>query len=170
MYQLIRQKSPIDDREFAIEFLDPGVEAFAFTVRLIVRTAKARLRTGAITVLLLVSVVVGACAPAARPPSAVAQFDVSGERFRVVVTDASTIAVLKRLQRGEVAPSIPNGRLVRGTGNEPWRWRLEDIEMADVATEVCDGTPSYVETHLDEFLAIGRYCPWAARLVSLELR
>jgi thiol-disulfide isomerase/thioredoxin len=31
MYQLIRQPKPIGDRTFEIEFLDPGVEAFAFT-------------------------------------------------------------------------------------------------------------------------------------------
>jgi hypothetical protein len=31
LYQLIRQQQPIDDRRFEIEFLDPGVEAFAFT-------------------------------------------------------------------------------------------------------------------------------------------
>jgi len=31
LYQLIRQRKPIDDRQFAIEFLDPGVEAFSFT-------------------------------------------------------------------------------------------------------------------------------------------
>jgi hypothetical protein len=31
MYQLIRQPKPIADRLFEIEFLDPGVEAFAFT-------------------------------------------------------------------------------------------------------------------------------------------
>jgi hypothetical protein len=31
LYQLIRQPKPIADREFQIEFLDPGVEAFAFT-------------------------------------------------------------------------------------------------------------------------------------------
>jgi hypothetical protein len=31
MYQLIRQPAPIIDRQFEIEFLDPGVEAFAFT-------------------------------------------------------------------------------------------------------------------------------------------
>ena len=30
-YQLIRQARPIADRQFEIEFLDPGVEAFAFT-------------------------------------------------------------------------------------------------------------------------------------------
>lgn len=31
MYQLIRQRSPISDRLFEIEFLDSGVEAFLFT-------------------------------------------------------------------------------------------------------------------------------------------
>jgi hypothetical protein len=31
MHQLIRQPKPIADRQFEIEFLDPGVEAFAFT-------------------------------------------------------------------------------------------------------------------------------------------
>jgi hypothetical protein len=31
LYQLIRQPPPITDRLFEIEFLDPGVEAYAFT-------------------------------------------------------------------------------------------------------------------------------------------
>jgi thiol-disulfide isomerase/thioredoxin len=31
LYQLIRQSAPMSDREFEIQFLDPGVEAFAFT-------------------------------------------------------------------------------------------------------------------------------------------
>jgi len=31
LYQLVRQPKPIVDRTFAIEFLDAGVEAFAFT-------------------------------------------------------------------------------------------------------------------------------------------
>src|SRR5439155_761274 len=31
LYQLIRQPKPIADRQFEIEFLDPGVEALAFT-------------------------------------------------------------------------------------------------------------------------------------------
>jgi len=31
MYQLIRQPKPIVDRQFEVEFLDPGVEAFSFT-------------------------------------------------------------------------------------------------------------------------------------------
>lgn len=31
LYQLIRQPGPVQDRTFAIEFLDPGVQAYAFT-------------------------------------------------------------------------------------------------------------------------------------------
>jgi hypothetical protein len=31
LYQLIRQPKPISDREFGVEFLDPGVAVFAFT-------------------------------------------------------------------------------------------------------------------------------------------
>jgi hypothetical protein len=31
LHQLIRQPQPIADRQFEIEFLDPAVEAFAFT-------------------------------------------------------------------------------------------------------------------------------------------
>ena len=31
LYQLIRQKDPSRERQFTIEFLDPGAEAYAFT-------------------------------------------------------------------------------------------------------------------------------------------
>jgi hypothetical protein len=31
LYQLIRQKGPVSEREFVIEFLDPGVDAYSFT-------------------------------------------------------------------------------------------------------------------------------------------
>jgi hypothetical protein len=31
LYQLIRQKGKVEDRTFQIEFLDPGVQVFAFT-------------------------------------------------------------------------------------------------------------------------------------------
>lgn len=31
LYQLIRQRTRVDDRTFEIQFLDPGVRAFVFT-------------------------------------------------------------------------------------------------------------------------------------------
>jgi hypothetical protein len=42
--------------------------------------------------------------------------------------------------------------------------------MAELATEACDGEPAYVEVHLADFLHLGAYCPWGARLVALDLR
>jgi hypothetical protein len=43
--------------------------------------------------LLLAALLVSGCGPAARPPSAVAHFDMSGERFQVVVSGRSTSIV-----------------------------------------------------------------------------
>ena len=31
LYQLIREKGPVSEQEFVIEFLDPGVDAYSFT-------------------------------------------------------------------------------------------------------------------------------------------
>jgi hypothetical protein len=31
LYQLIRQKGKVEDRTFQIQFLDPGVQVYAFT-------------------------------------------------------------------------------------------------------------------------------------------
>ena len=42
--------------------------------------------------------------------------------------------------------------------------------MAEMTTEVCDGTSSCVEEHLDEFVeTVGRYCPLNARWVSADV-
>lgn len=106
-----------------------------------------------------------------------ATFDVSGETFRVWVTNPATIDQLLALEAGASTASIPNGRILAGAGagdhNAPWSWHLdpEDIEMADFTMELCDGEPSYVEANLAEFTNnVQRYCPWAAALVALEDR
>jgi hypothetical protein len=94
----------------------------------------------------------------------------------VWTTNPTTIANLKELKAGTSEANIPNGRILRGSGighhNAPWHWHLDakDIEMADVTTEVCDATPSYVEQHLAEFVDnVKRYCPWSAKLVALRV-
>lgn len=125
----------------------------------------------AMTVLTLT--VAPACA-AVPSPATIATFSVSGERFSIMVRDSVLLGQLRSWERGEPGPRIPNGRIVRGSGvndhNRPWSWHLDpsDIVLADVAIEFCDGTPSDVEARLDEFLSIGRYCPWAAELVDLQ--
>jgi hypothetical protein len=104
-----------------------------------------------------------------------ATFDVNGEQFQVWVTNPETVQQILDLAAGASSAKFPNGRILRGPGpvdfNSPWSWHLDpgDIEMSEMTTEVCDGTPSYVEEHLDEFVdTVGRYCPWSARLVDVQ--
>ena len=74
-----------------------------------------------------------------------------------------------RVQDGEV-----NGALREGQGradhNAPWTWHLDpiDIAMADFTIEVCDGRPSLVDSLLDDYLTVGRFCPWGAELVRVK--
>jgi len=103
-----------------------------------------------------------------------ATFDVGGETFRVFVTNPTTIQQLFDLRDGLSAANIPVGTLRTGPGqadhNLPWSWHLDrqEIEMAELAIEACDGTPSIVENDLASYLALGSFCPWSATLVSIE--
>jgi hypothetical protein len=130
-----------------------------------------------------VAVIAAALAGCASPtsPSAelrggvLATFRTNSQTFKVFVTNAGTITALFALQRGEATASIPNGRIRRGAGagghNAPFAWHLDpvDVSMADVTIELCDGSPSYVEANLTEYVdVIGRYCPWGATLVALQ--
>lgn len=104
----------------------------------------------------------------------VATFDVQGMKFRVLVTNPETIGQLVGLKNGTSTANIPNGKILEGPGaglhNLPWSWHLDpqDIQMADMTIELCDGTPQYVEDHLQEWLGtVKRYCTWGAKLVDL---
>jgi hypothetical protein len=100
-------------------------------------------------------------------------FQVSGEEFRVWVTNRQTIGQIFAVLDGLNRASIPNGAIHAGPGrqdhNAPWSWHLdpEDIQMAEATIEVCDGRPSLVEASLGEYLAQGRFCPWGASLVNI---
>ena len=108
----------------------------------------------------------------------VATFKVEGidgdvERFQVWVTNPQTINDLLDMEQGVGAGRFPGGAIHEGAGkanhNAPYSWHLDpdDIHLADVAFEVCDGRPSFVEDNLDVYLSLGRYCPWAAKLESV---
>jgi hypothetical protein len=103
-----------------------------------------------------------------------ATFAVGAESFRVWIRNERTIEQVLALQRGTSSASIPNGRLRTGAGhgnhNSPYTWHLDpdEIEMAGATIELCDGAPSYVETHRDEFISqVNRYCPWGAKLTGV---
>jgi hypothetical protein len=122
---------------------------------------------------------IGCASPTAPSPDlqggVLATFEVEGQRFKVFATNASAIEALLGLQGGQGMPSIPNGRIRHGAGagnhNAPFGWHLdpEDLEIVALAIEVCDGTPSYVQAHMSDYIDdVGRYCPWGARLVNLQ--
>ena len=119
----------------------------------------------------------GPSGPTAEEPltgGIVATFTVGRESFRVWIRNSQAIQQVFELQRGSSSASIPNGKLRTGSGqgahNAPYSWHLDpdDISLAGATIEVCDGAPSYIEAHRDEFIAqVNRYCPWGARLASV---
>jgi hypothetical protein len=107
---------------------------------------------------------------------ALATFQVSGEQFHIWVTNDAVIEQILDLRDGLSSANIPNGVLHAGPGiadlNAPWLWHIdaEDISMAEVTVEVCDGRPSLVDSLLEDYLMVGRFCPWGAELVSIDDR
>ncbi len=101
-------------------------------------------------------------------------FQVEAEQFKLWVTNEATIQQILSLQDGTSSANIPNGALHEGQGradhNAPWLWHLDpiDIEMAESTVEVCDGRPSLVDSLLDDYLTVGRFCPWGAELVEVQ--
>lgn len=58
----------------------------------------------------------------------------------------------------------PIGRVSPGR-NLAWSWQHLDSrwQLSQISIELCDGLPSYVEAHLDEWLRdVGRFCPWSS--------
>ena len=113
-----------------------------------------------------------ACDDSGSEPEDTAVFTVSaaGEQFKVKAEGASAIAALEaRLQSGQ--EGVIHGKLVRGSGgfNSPWGWHLDpgSITALDVAMELCDGEPSFVQEELEYYLAsVKFYCPWGAKVIA----
>jgi hypothetical protein len=120
----------------------------------------------ALSVLALLLIGPGCSGPTS--PSNAAEFliDVVGERFVLRTTHAQTIQLAEANLRGENT-SFPLGPLRAGNGgfNQPWTWHMDPAatRFVEVAIEVCDGRPSYVETHQAEY---GTYCPWGAKVIA----
>ena len=104
----------------------------------------------------------------AEPDGPFADFviDVDSERFVLRSTNPATIVQLREVVAGRRS-GFPIGPLRRGNGgfNTPWSWHLDPAEtrVTEIAIEVCDGRPTYVEEHVAEFPS---YCPWGARVVA----
>ena len=113
-------------------------------------------------IVLLVFAAAGCSSP--TQPAAPAEFvvDVAGERFVMRLTDAETIALAEANRLGRNS-RFPLGPLRAGNGgfNAPWTWHVDPSEtrLVEAAIELCDGRPSYVEQHQNDYPT---YCPWGA--------
>ena len=130
--------------------------------------------TRRLVALLIVVLALAAAAPAGASSEGVVYkvtFETPDGRFRTVIADPASVERLDAAMaaRDVSLVGIPNGVVVRGDGgvNRGHEWHLEDVELADFTIELCDGTATYVDEHLDEWIRdVGRYCPWSARLVA----
>jgi hypothetical protein len=105
--------------------------------------------------------------PTSPSEGAVATFRVENESFRVHLTTPEQIRGAE-LALGNGPAKIPNGRLVAGEDvNQGYSWHLVDVTFAEVTIELCDGLPSEVQRAGVSFGG-GRYCPWSARVVSID--
>jgi hypothetical protein len=142
------------------------------TVRLDARPRTSRRLSAALRVTgtALVPCISVACfgnGPTAPSRGAVVTFRVVDETFKVHLLDQRQIDAAHLAAKGGRA-TIPNGRVVAGAGvNVGWSWHLEDVEFAELTTEVCDGRPSDVEREGVTFGG-GRFCPWTARVISID--
>ena len=129
---------------------------------------------GRILLAALLAGALAACSDSSIEPeySALYTVEVAGQRFKIKAEGATAIAGMDaRLQAG--TEGVIHGKLVRGNGgfNSPWGWHLEpgSITTPDLAMELCDGEPDFVQSELDYYLdSVKFYCPWGARVVSRD--
>lgn len=105
--------------------------------------------------------------PTAPSEGAIATFRVGSETYRVHLTTDEQIRGAE-LALGSGPAKIPNGRLVTGEDvNDGYSWHVVDVTFAEATIELCDGLPSEVQRSGVNFGG-GRYCPWSARVVSID--
>ncbi len=94
---------------------------------------------------------------------------VSSDVFVMYVVDPTAIHLAVENFQGKNS-TFPSGRIEPGHGgfNWPWNWHYipESVRMVEASIEVCDGRPSYVNDHVNDFVAVG-YCPWSAKIIKV---
>lgn len=99
------------------------------------------------------------------------EIEQAGEIFHLAVADETVAATLEALRQSGEAAGVISGALLPGDGgfNAPYSWHVdpETVEVVDVAMELCDGRPSFVEEELEYWLGtVKRYCPWGPKVVG----
>jgi len=128
--------------------------------------------------LLVLSLVTQSCGgndSSASPTTITYAFRLHGlpasEEFYCTTSSQAFIAVARDQLRlpEEQRTLFPIGPIAAGNGgyNLNWSWRFTDATLAETATEVCDGRPSWVESDLNYWLGtVGNFCPFSAYVYS----
>lgn len=125
------------------------------------------------TLALGLALALGACGDSPTTPLVGTRFQVQvvpGETFTILLDDSATVATARELLQTD-GTIVVHGELARGDGgfNAPYRWHLKPgtVTFVDLAMEICDGRPSFVEEELEYFLdKVKYYCPWGATIVA----
>jgi hypothetical protein len=106
------------------------------------------------------------------PPQVGGQYftvQVTTEVFVMYVTDPATIQLATENYQGKNR-RFPLGKITTGDGgyNTPYLWHFvpDSVRMTEAAIEVCDGRPSYVNAHVNDYISVG-YCPWAGKIIKV---
>lgn len=91
----------------------------------------------------------------------------SQENFKAKTSNPALIAQLEAQLALPAADRLlfPSGPIEAGDDgyNAPWGWHFvaDQWELAEMAIELCDGTPTLVEEDLGYWLdTVGQFCPW----------
>ena len=96
-------------------------------------------------------------------------------RFVIALNDTAKIEqARKAVTDPEQNPHSVMGIIVKSAAayNPPWSYHLDPatIEFFELAIEVCDAAPQFVEDHLAEacgaFLPDCRWCPWSSKVLA----
>ena len=99
--------------------------------------------------------------------------DETHAELRVAVTDPETVAAARAFLAGIDKRHIPIGRIEPGAGVDsryPFHYRSDEVRVAEMAVEVCDGRIMRTPQEVQAFIAGsgGRYCPWKAYPKAIE--
>ncbi len=106
-------------------------------------------------------------------------FSATDDTMDVLVLDPLTIVRAEARVADGVGPAMPIGPIVRGADIDaryPFHYVPEEIRLADLATEVCDGRPMKTAAQVDEFFELSTgnpdaeratWCPWGATPIAV---
>ncbi|HEX7069708.1 MAG TPA: hypothetical protein VF190_02835 [Rhodothermales bacterium] len=101
---------------------------------------------------------------------AVFEIEVADEEHFFLALDTPEQVELATERMSEGTVGVIHGVILRGDGgfNKPFDWHLDPatITFPDMAMELCDGRPEFVQEDVTYWVdTVGYYCPWGARIV-----